>query len=123
MKKILTDNLKNIVDLDTSLLDGVCDVGDCIIVEVKQDFARKCYFRDRLLHNEFGAAMQVKTHNGGLGNWELYYIAGAMLTKEKWSLLYSKDRVVGRVCKKCSTVNEYALSNQVDGSYLCYNCR
>mgnify|MGYP001561891562 CR=1 FL=1 len=26
-------------------------------------------------------------------------------------------------CKTCSMVNEYAESNQSDGSYICYNCR
>jgi hypothetical protein len=29
----------------------------------------------------------------------------------------------GRICKSCSILNEYALSNQDDGSYICFNCR
>lgn len=27
------------------------------------------------------------------------------------------------VCKKCNLRNEYAVSNQSDGSYICYECR
>lgn len=26
------------------------------------------------------------------------------------------------ICKECNTQNEYALPNQKDGSYICYNC-
>lgn len=29
----------------------------------------------------------------------------------------------GYRCKKCKTYNEYAESNQADGSYVCYGCR
>jgi hypothetical protein len=27
------------------------------------------------------------------------------------------------VCKVCNTTNQYAVANQTDGSYLCYDCR
>ena len=28
-----------------------------------------------------------------------------------------------QVCKHCKLQNEYAIPNQSDGSYICYNCK
>lgn len=33
------------------------------------------------------------------------------------------DKVTGFNCKRCNDKNDYAESNQVDGTYICFNCR
>jgi len=34
-----------------------------------------------------------------------------------------KDKVEGHFCKKCNDYNEFAESNQLDGTFMCYSCR
>lgn len=46
--------------------------------------------------------------------------AAAPVTVQPAAILYGHT---GHTCAKCKTFNEYAASNQPDGSYVCFGCR
>lgn len=125
------------------LKEGVCDEGDCeVTVKNKNGSMTLLRFRNRLLHKDRGFAKFVVDADGEIlerkyaSNGEIVSffdhvrrrmaLGNPMLKfmfDDPETYLLPKSTVGNCVCKRCSTVNEYAESNQDDGSYLCYNCR
>jgi hypothetical protein len=68
-------------------------------------------------YNVFGIP---KTRTELLGKMCYYTFETHILRKVESGMVAKSS---GCRCKKCKTYNEYAESNQEDGSFICYSCR
>jgi len=56
------------------------------------------------------------------GLWTNYYVKKIHITSGQ--TIVSQDNIkYGYSCNKCKEYNQYAISNQDDGTFKCYSCR
>lgn len=132
-------SFNNLFDRDREMLDdrlrlkpGFCDEGLCVFKYTNMNLRKSYlvykktvydtnfyYFKDGLLHNDDGEAEKFIDPDGVVTH-ALYALDGLIMPKSEWERLRAKS---GVYCKRCSMFNEYGVSNQTDGGYICYNCR
>jgi hypothetical protein len=73
------------------------------------------------LTNSVGAVMTYNALHAHTDTWGIEENVKKLRAVPKKNGVVVSNKIA--VCKVCNTTNQYAVANQTDGSYLCYDCR
>lgn len=107
---------------------GTVEVYD-FLVGATDFYDKNCVFKpgDMLCSNSFGELTNTfHVTNPVIGqviNYDLFLNFVYFGPSNIQTTSITNTAFVGKTCCLCKMVNEYAVANQLDGSYKCYECR